>query len=525
MRKIILNNKYTKFALLAFFGLLFCNVSIAGGSDPHFIIVSGQITNINCGTPVVGHTVYIESDTTQYGIGDYSNTVVTNNEGYYSDTISTYADKGFLIINTEDHLGISMDTTVHFRFFERGNYVVLANFTFSAPFQTGKLHARFDFIQGSGTERYNFSFFDQTINDNIKSWYWDFGDGTTSNLQNPKHEYQEFGLFKVTFTVTSMVNNVINTSVITKQLYIEDREYYHLGGHVFSEYFPIDKGYAYLYLISSPDQYLPIDTVAFDTLGFYYFYHIPNGNYVVKVEPMLESVYYGTLLPTYYGDVLFWDEAQTINLDSTCWEYNVNLANSDGMLTGEGTISGNIEYIDQPRTPLNTSAQGVYVYLFDDDDNLLTCHYSDKEGDFLFDLVEVNTYWLYPEITGIQAEKIKIELTPETPIISNIEIYIQANSINYVIPGEGSNLSDIVGTPYPNPVLGTLNVPLNSTSNNVVSYELYDMYGHKVISDIVNISSGSNSCQISTNNIKNGTYVLRMLVADESFERIFIVAR
>ena len=526
MNWIILNNKYAKFALSSLFWLLINNVSIAGGGgDPNYIIISGQITNINCGTPVVGHSVYIKSDTSHYGLGDYFKTVITNHEGYYSDTISTFADKGSLFIYTEDHSGASIDTTVHFRFLERGNSVILANFELSLPYQTGKLQARFDYIQGSGADRYGFNFFDQTINNHIKSWHWNFGDGTTSTLQNPKHEYQVFGLFKVTFTVTSMVNNILKTSIITKQIYIEDREYYHLGGHAFSEYFPIDMGVAYLYLISSPDQYLPIDTVAFDTLGYYYFYLIPKGNYIVKVEPMLESQYYGTLLPTYYGDKLFWGEAHTINLINTCWEYDINLANSDGFFTGEGTISGNIEYIDQPRSPLNTYAIGANVYLFDDYDNLLTCHYSDEEGVFLFDLVEINTYWLYPEITGINAEKIKIELTPESPNINNIEINIQANSINYIIPNEGDNLSEIIGTPYPNPVSSNLNIPLNTTLSNPVSYDIYDMYGHIVFSGLAEIIVGSGNFEISTNNIKNGTYVLRIKINNTSYDHVFIVAR
>jgi len=34
------------------------------------------------------------------------------------------------------------------------------------------------------------------------SWLWEFGDGTTSNEQNPKHMYGKEGIYKVTLTVT-----------------------------------------------------------------------------------------------------------------------------------------------------------------------------------------------------------------------------------------------------------------------------------------------------------------------------------
>ena len=36
----------------------------------------------------------------------------------------------------------------------------------------------------------------------ISSWRWDFGDGTTSNEQNPTHVYQDIGLYTVRLTVT-----------------------------------------------------------------------------------------------------------------------------------------------------------------------------------------------------------------------------------------------------------------------------------------------------------------------------------
>lgn len=38
---------------------------------------------------------------------------------------------------------------------------------------------------------------------NIETWAWDFGDGITSDEQNPSHEYAEAGIFTVTLTVTS----------------------------------------------------------------------------------------------------------------------------------------------------------------------------------------------------------------------------------------------------------------------------------------------------------------------------------
>jgi gliding motility-associated-like protein len=51
------------------------------------------------------------------------------------------------------------------------------------------------------------SFFDNSltgnINDPISNWLWDFGDGTTSNSQNPNHVYNTAGTYSVNLTVTT----------------------------------------------------------------------------------------------------------------------------------------------------------------------------------------------------------------------------------------------------------------------------------------------------------------------------------
>ena len=52
--------------------------------------------------------------------------------------------------------------------------------------------------QGGGV----FTFADQSTN-NPTSWQWDFGDGTSSTVQNPSHTYTENGTFDVCLTVTN----------------------------------------------------------------------------------------------------------------------------------------------------------------------------------------------------------------------------------------------------------------------------------------------------------------------------------
>lgn len=51
------------------------------------------------------------------------------------------------------------------------------------------------------SNRFSRAFVDQSIG--ATSWNWDFGDGTTSTLQNPTHTYANSGLYNVVLTVTN----------------------------------------------------------------------------------------------------------------------------------------------------------------------------------------------------------------------------------------------------------------------------------------------------------------------------------
>jgi PKD repeat protein len=67
----------------------------------------------------------------------------------------------------------------------------------------------------TGTDRLTVTFTDTSAN-LPTFWYWTFGDGTNSNDQNPKHEYNSAG----TYTVTLTVKNKAGSNTITKTRYV-----------------------------------------------------------------------------------------------------------------------------------------------------------------------------------------------------------------------------------------------------------------------------------------------------------------
>jgi len=66
-------------------------------------------------------------------------------------------------------------------------------------------------------------FYDNSVTGNntdpITTWYWDFGDGTSSTLQNPNHTYTQSGIYSVILTVTTSGgctnNNASSPLIIT----------------------------------------------------------------------------------------------------------------------------------------------------------------------------------------------------------------------------------------------------------------------------------------------------------------------
>ena len=56
---------------------------------------------------------------------------------------------------------------------------------------------------------------------NIKSWYWDFGDGATSTLQSPTHTYSTGGYYTVSHTITTK-DGCSNTDIQSNIVYFKD---------------------------------------------------------------------------------------------------------------------------------------------------------------------------------------------------------------------------------------------------------------------------------------------------------------
>ena len=500
------------------FLLFLLSTVLLAETNSRTIIISGQVINYEYGNPVEGHEVLIKNvdDNSER----YLKILFTDIEGFYYDTITTNKDNGSFVISTNDYQGNTIDTTVHYRFFNYSAFdVIIANFRIYMPFSNPKLQAKFKYTQKQGSDRLKFKFLDLTEQENIILWEWDFGDGKKSYSQNPTHLYSKYGTYKVSFTVTTKTNTKVESNTITRLIYISDRSYYHMGGHAFAEYFPIDQGLAYLYYIDSIQNYVPVDTVEIDTLGFYLFYQIPEGDYVIKVQPSSNSKYYGENLPTYFGNEIFWTEATIIHFLNTCWEYDIHMQCGQELLSGDGFLNGNIIFTNPVMSAEDFTLKNIDVFLFNDEGNILISHYSNTEGVFNFNNIATGTYSLYPEVTGMKNESQVVVLSEDNPIATNLELIVGPAGPNFIF--NKNEKHNLISNIFPNPASSVINIGFDTEVNKSLSVEIYDLQGRLVFSEITGIINSYKTIDISQ--FKNGTYILLLSNSTQSDKKLFTV--
>ncbi len=508
--------------------ILFFSVQMQGQfeeEEEHEIILMGKVTHAEYGSPIKNYEVFIISDSIESGIMDYYKEVRTDDDGFYYDTIYTFLNAGTLVVYTYDYDNTKLESDVHFRFMSPNNdNVFINNFSVNLPFQQPVLQAQFIFFQDENYNKYHFAFLDQTENDYILSWKWNFGDNTISTVQNPKHVFPSPGIYLVELTVEAIIFEHVEINKISHYIYIPSNAYYHLGGHSFaSDGFPIDEGLAYLYYWNDLELLKAIDTATIDTLGYYYFYQVQEGSYCIKAQPGNKSDFYGSLIPTYFGNKMYWEEAHLINHDHTDWEYNIDLIEGIGTASGDGLIAGQVQIGESFMSISDDNLERVDIYLLDEYDNPLSSRYTDEAGNFNFDELALETYWMCQEMTGVPKTKVRIDLNESNPEVTDIIIDLNTGDITLDV-AENSWFRE-VGDPYPNPAVEYVSLSVDVKSNALTTVELIDLQGRIIKQMKVNLHSGTNKINLRLDGLNNGFYIVRLNTNGNTIDKQLVISR
>lgn len=495
-----------------------------GGNNQIYLI--GQITNNINGGPVKNQKLFIFADTTYNPGFSYHNALYTDSEGYFYDTIFTYANKGGLIIFTYDYLNNYHDTTVYFRFnWAEENYFFPG---IQLPIEPPQILYQANFYyqrNPSGLDPSEYQFFDITNSEDIISREWDFDDGTYSSEENPTHKFTTTGVYRIMLTVVikSSPNAIPFTTSMVKIINVTVKSYFFIGGHVMAGYFPIDYGEAYLYKLENKEMVL-IDTALFnDSLGFYLFYQVIEGQYIVKADLCPNSIHFNHYMTTYYSNKPFWTEADTIFHQNNNCEYDINLIPVSQSTSGEGKVSGTILYGFDADKGKYAPAYNVEILLLDDNFEPYICSHSDENGTFGFENLGLGDYYIHAEVTGKYTFPVKISLTESHPEISNIMLMIGSYSVNGNVNGtdEHDGMKQI-GLPFPNPARNEVNLTIEMNSNEEISISIFSNTGQLINKPYQINTTGTNRINLDTQSLDPGLYFILIRTKEQAVMRKFI---
>jgi PKD repeat protein len=506
-------------AMLMLMGVMMMPASAQVNSQVKYIFLSGQLTSSNTGSPIADHEIYITSDTLANGFSYYA-VARTDVNGFYWDTLATTTSDGVLNLYLYDFDDNRIALDRYYRFVWETEFLMFADFSIFDPNANMELQANFTPQHDPQEENpLNFIFKDQSIGQSIKSWFWDFGDGSTSTVQDPEHTYANSGVYMVTLTINSLPPEFqgYETSTITKQVGAGLREFHHLGGHVFAELFPIDYGIAYLYVYDENDNLVLLDTTKINTeLGYYTFYEVPVGKCLTKARLQSGAELYGKYMPTYFRNAYDWNYAEEIEIDdSDNYECDIWLRPTTGLQTGDGQIIGQISYDTSlvNRTPV--PAGEIEIILLNAQGNFFTCVTSNSDGYFDFSNIPFGTYQLFPDVAGISTTPMYVTISADKPLENNVNLVIFPNEITFSVNEHVSAFVDKAMLLYPNPVTSQARISIQVKKNSSVNVLITDMTGRTVYSQDNQLPEGTQEIILPVRDLPAGMYQVLIIPEDK----------
>ncbi|MBP7497764.1 MAG: PKD domain-containing protein [Bacteroidales bacterium] len=339
-------------------------------------------------------------------------------------------------------------------------------------------------------------------NNYIYKYKWDFGDGKTSEEINPVHTYPEPDYYNIclyldVYSDSNPLIPVCSSEYCLYDILTGNPSFYILGGQVFLDKFPVSRAKAYIYRHKVNDNYLLTDSMSFDTLGYYYFYKLMAGNYIVKILPDKDNFEF---LPTYYGDVTTWNEAKAITLNKDI--YNADIELKSLVNTVNSTAKGQIQgYI------YNTigSSTNLQILLSDSIFKPLSFTFTNSKGFFRFNNIQNGKYFITIDEPGLIFDTLNVTIDQKN---NNIEVNIYNDSVKYNSAVPYSKYA-IAGTDleiFPNPVKNQLNIIYKDNFNQNPNLYIFNMTGNMVFSTTLN----KNTTQLNIEQLEKGIYFIRL---------------
>jgi hypothetical protein len=245
--------------------------------------------------------------------------------------------------------------------------------------------------------------------------------------------------------------------------------------------------------------------------GFYSFTGLADGDYLVKAAIEVGSDQYDTYLPTYYVDVLHWNDATTVTVPGNPnGLYNIYMVagtNSGGpgfigglIIDGANLTSGQVETRGDG-DPL----ENVSILLLTENDIPITHTVSNAQGEFEFPNLAWGTYKLVVEVLGKEQGIKIITIGPDNPNGSvNFEVNeTYVTKIEDVLNGASLKV-------FPNPVDENINIQIEIRKNTNLNISVINLLGKTIITEHKDLGEGIQTMNINLGNLPTGIYFLNL---------------
>ncbi|MEN8223803.1 MAG: PKD domain-containing protein [Bacteroidota bacterium] len=365
-----------------------------------------------------------------------------------------------------------------------------------------------------GADIFTFNFHGEAFSDELNvsansTFTWNLGDGNTANGQDITHTYGSTGTFAVTLATVSIIN-AADTCVAYSydSIFISDISYC-IGGNVFIDTAThADAGQVYLTAFDAINSNIvSVATVSFDNNGNYLFENVNHGNglsFYVQADLSQQSSYFGQYVPTYHYDAIYWEGAQTATEEECPGTivHDIIMQESTAAATGNGSISG-VVYNNDTKVVM----QGVEILLLSESMEPLMYVHTDENGLFGFNSLAYGSYYVYPEMVGIETTGFLVTLSEDDASIE-ISILID-NGIASLSVEEYSEVS-LLGAMYPNPANSQIRLNVSAEKALNVGISVYNQLGQQMIIQQETLIKGLNTVELNISNLPESVYYVRI---------------
>ncbi len=329
-------------------------------------------------------------------------------------------------------------------------------------------------------------------------YVWDLGDGNFANGNPVTHTYAGLGSYTVSLTTTT-TTGCTHTSQQT--IYLNDTlNYQTIQGTVTAGNMIPDDGIVLLIPENGIWTWGALET-PIDQAGHFIFTNVAPGNYHLLAIPYSVNGDTMAYLPTYYGDVIFWEQATLVTLGTALSGYNIQLVPCNGIISGQGMITGSIT-----STGLKAAMSNVNILLLDEENQALAFNLSNSEGGFGFGDMAFGIYTIWAEMHGVTTVPVTVTLSENNPA-QTVNLKLSGNSVTGFQERPEAIFS--LGNVFPNPLSSSAGIKCITLRPTRITLSIISATGQIVSSETTSMN-GTQTIELNTANLPAGFYFLNI---------------